>query len=88
MGYDNAAKKYVSTWVDNMGTGIMYMEGKWNDNIKGIEFKGVTVDPMTGKDMKTRQVFLIKDDNSQVMEMYMEDKGKEMKTMEIMLTRM
>jgi hypothetical protein len=31
-------KNYVSTWVDNMGTGIMYLEGKWRDDIKGIEF--------------------------------------------------
>src|SRR5215213_2959322 len=23
-GYDNLSKQYVSTWIDNMGTGIMY----------------------------------------------------------------
>ena len=26
-GYDNVKKKYVSTWMDNMGTMIMVMEG-------------------------------------------------------------
>src|SRR5438093_365602 len=26
-GYDNAKKKFVSSWVDNMGTGIMNSEG-------------------------------------------------------------
>ncbi len=25
-GYDNLAKQYVSTWVDNMGTGIMNID--------------------------------------------------------------
>ena len=87
-GYDNAAKKYVSTWVDNMGTGIMYLEGKWRDDIKGIEFRGNAVDPMTGKDMKVREVLMFKDDKTQMMEMYMEDKGKEMKTMELTMTKM
>ncbi|RZJ63354.1 MAG: DUF1579 domain-containing protein [Flavobacterium sp.] len=28
MGFDNASKKVVSTWYDNMGTGIMYMKGR------------------------------------------------------------
>src|SRR5205085_3415920 len=31
-GYDNARKVYVSTWIDNMGSGIMNMEGPWDAN--------------------------------------------------------
>lgn len=30
MGYDNAKKKFVSTWIDNLGTGIINMPGEWN----------------------------------------------------------
>jgi hypothetical protein len=86
--YDNTAKKYMNSWVDNMSTGMMYMEGKWRDDIKGIEFMGTMVDPMTGKDTKMRQVLMFKDDKTQTMEMYVEDKGKEMKTMEITMTKM
>ena len=26
-GYDNLRKKYVTTWIDTMGTGIFSMEG-------------------------------------------------------------
>ena len=26
-GYDNGKKKFVGTWMDNMGTGIMMSEG-------------------------------------------------------------
>lgn len=88
LGYDNATKKYVSSWVDNMGTGMMYMEGKWRDDIKGLEFKGMGVDPSTGKEVKMRQTFIIKDDKTQIMEMYDEKTGKEVKTMEITLTKM
>jgi hypothetical protein len=71
-----------------MGTGLMYLEGKWRDDIKGIEMKGMSADPMTGKEMKTRQVIMMKDANTQVIEMYMDTNGKEMKSMEITLTRM
>lgn len=39
-GYDNAKKKFISNWIDNMGTGIMNMEGEWNGSTKSIEFKG------------------------------------------------
>lgn len=88
MGFDNATKKYVSSWVDNMGTGLMYMEGKWRDDIKGIEFRGMGVDPATGKEVRMRQVFTIKDDKTQVIEMYDEKNGKETKTMEITLTKL
>jgi hypothetical protein len=88
IAYDNAAKRYVTTWLDNMGTGIMYAEGKWRDDIKGIEFKGMSVDPITGKDIKTRQVITFKDPNTQMFEMFMDMGGKEVKSMEMTLTRM
>src|SRR4029077_20816635 len=28
-GYDNAKKKFIGSWVDNMGTGIMMSEGDY-----------------------------------------------------------
>lgn len=88
IGYDNAAKKYMTTWIDNMGTGIMYMEGTMNADKRSVEFKGTGVDPMTSKPIKMREVITFKDDNNQKMEMYMMQDGKEMKTMEITLTKM
>ncbi len=30
-GYDNTSKKFVSTWIDNISTGIMYMTGTMNE---------------------------------------------------------
>ncbi len=88
MGFDNASKKYVSSWIDNMSTGIMYMDGIWRDDINGIEFKGNGFDPATGKSIPMRQVFIFKDEKTQVMQMYEVRKGKEMKTMEMTLTKM
>ena len=87
IGYDNAKKVFVSTWMDNLGTGVMVMEGKYDPATKSINFLGKAVDPLTGKDMKIREVFKYVDANTQVMEMYMDHTGKEFKTMEIKFTR-
>ncbi len=87
LGYDNAKKVFVSTWIDNMGTGIMYMEGKWDEKGKTIHFKGKSVDPMTGKEMQVREEFRIIDDSHQEMEMYMTQNGKEFQSMEIKFSR-
>jgi Protein of unknown function (DUF1579) len=87
LGYDNAKKVFVSTWADNMGTGIMVMEGKWDDKSKTISFTGKSTDPATGKDLPVREVFTWIDNNKQKMEMFMTAEGKEYKTMEIILTR-
>jgi hypothetical protein len=86
-GYDNAKKVFVNSWIDNAGTGMMYLEGKWDAQNKTINFSGKMVDPMTGKDMPIREVLKFVDDNTQVMEMFMTDKGTEFKTMEIKYTR-
>lgn len=31
LAYDNARKIYLSTWIDNMGTGIMVLEGTFDE---------------------------------------------------------
>src|SRR5687768_16534655 len=87
-GYDNAKKVFISTWIDNFGTGIMILEGKWNAQKKAIEFKGKQTDPMTGKDLKVRETLSYLDDGSELMEMWMEQNGKEFKTMEIRFSKM
>ncbi|MEP6616742.1 MAG: DUF1579 domain-containing protein [Ginsengibacter sp.] len=87
LAYDNAKKIFQSSWIDNMGTGITNMEGTWDSTFKTINFKGRTIDPGTGKDMDVREIFTIVDDNNQKMEMFANQGGKEMKTMEILFTR-
>ena len=86
-GYDNAKKVFIYNWIDNMGTGIMHMEGPWDEATKTINFKGKMIDPMTGKELDVRDVFTYVDDNTEKMEMFCTDNGKEFKTMEITFTR-
>lgn len=88
MAYDNAKKQFESTWIDNMGTGIMKSTGTYDPATKTLNLKGVSTDPMSGKDMAFREVYRFVDDNTQVMEMYMTPQGaQEFKTMEIKFTR-
>jgi hypothetical protein len=86
--YDNAKKMYVSTWVDNMGTGVMQLQGPWDDASKSMTLKGSCTDPITGKDMTIREVYTIVDATHQKMEMYCMQDGKEFKNMEMTMTKM
>jgi hypothetical protein len=89
-GYDNHKKKYVSTWIDNMGTGIMQMEGTWDEASKTMTMEG-QMDDITreGRKCEMKEIFKIIDDDHHVMEMYGPDQktGKQYKTMEIKYTR-
>ena len=86
-GYDNFAKKYVTTWIDSMGTGIFSMDGTASADGKTITLDGGHSDPIEGF-MKHRAVWKFVDANSQTFEMYGSGKhGKEMKMMEITYTR-
>ena len=90
LAYDNAKKMFISTWVDNMGTGIMLLEGPWDETTKTMTLTGKAIDPTAGNasEMDVREVFKIVDDNTQIMEMYgpaMD--GKEFKMMEITYSR-
>jgi len=86
-GYDNHTKKYVSTWMDSMDTGIFFMEGTASADGKTITQKGQYDDPIEGR-MKLRTVTKIVDNNTEIFEMYgTGKKGKETKMMEIAYTR-
>lgn len=86
--YDIHRKEFVSTWIDNMGSGIMVLKGPWDDATKTVNLKGRMTDPGTKGDVDVRETFKIIDDNTQEMEMFMEmPDGKEFKTMNIRYTR-
>jgi len=86
-GFDNAKKVYVSSWIDNFGTGLMFMEGKFDEASKKIIFKGTMVDPMTGKDTEYKETIKAIDENNMEMEMFTVVGGKDIKNMEIKYSR-
>lgn len=87
VGYDNVLKIYQSTWVDNMGTGIMFMQGRYDEKTKTLTMRGKMLDPIIGRETMMRQTIKFIDDNNQLMEMYQTKNGKEFKNMEIKFTR-
>lgn len=88
LAYDNAKHTFIDTWIDNMGTGVMTVEGTWDEATKRINFAGKMVDPTSGNDLPVREVFTMKDADHQMMEMFVSGPdGKEFKTMELQYTR-
>ena len=86
-GYDNLRKRYVTTWIDTMGTGIFMMEGTASADGKTITLRGQHDEPGGGH-MMHRAVWKIVDGNTQTFDMYGTHKhGKEMKMLEIAYTR-
>jgi hypothetical protein len=85
-GFDNALKVYQSVWIDNMGTGIMNLEGTFDKASNSITYKGKMVTP-NGSKADVREVVKIIDKDHSMFEMFV-DMGKgESKTMEIKYTK-
>ncbi|NUM71378.1 MAG: DUF1579 domain-containing protein [Ignavibacteriaceae bacterium] len=86
-GYDNTLGRFFSTWIDNMGTGIMYSTGTWNEEKKRIEWQGTMTDPMLKTEMPVKQYSWHDGKDKMVMEMYVIVPGGEYKNMEVVMTR-
>lgn len=88
LGYDNQAQKFVSTWMDNMGTMIMTADGTADAAGKVITFKGDFMDPMTNQKTWMKTVYKIESNDKFMIEMYGPDQaGKEYLAMELTHTR-
>jgi hypothetical protein len=74
VGYDNHTKKYVSTWIDSMSTGIYYFEGTASPDGKIITQESSYDDPVRGP-MDWRSVTRIADDHTLEYEMFLTPKG-------------
>ena len=86
--FDNASKKYYSSWIDNMSTGLMFSSGTMDPKTKSIVFLGEQPDPITGKTTKMREVMTINGENEMLMEMYSTPTGaKEFLSMKILMKR-
>ena len=85
-GYDNVKKKFVSSWIDNMSTGIMISEGTYDPASKTITYFA-EYEAMPGMKTKTRGLLKLTDKNHRTLEFFEDRGGKEVKTMEIGYTR-
>ncbi len=87
-GYDNITKKYFSTWIDTMMTGMMRLDGTAARYGGVINYEGTHPDPLRGKYVKTRSVERTISDDKVIYTSYnTADDGREFKGMELTYTR-
>lgn len=88
MGYDNVAKKYTSTWMDNMSTGIMTSEGTADGSGRVFSFNTEYNCPMNGPDQHGKATLKIEGDDKVVYQMSEKGPdGKEFTGVEVTYTR-
>ena len=89
-GYDNMKKKFITHWIDNMGTGFYPSSGSLDKAAKTRSEAGVWACPITGGDLNVRIITKIVDKDKFIMEMYTSGGmygDKEFKNMEAVYTR-
>jgi hypothetical protein len=87
-GYDNLKKKYVGTWIDNMGTGIMTSEGTYDAATKTFTYANEMPDSTMTKYIKGRTTETWTDNDHYSMKEYSPGPdGKEYMNMQIDYTR-
>jgi Protein of unknown function (DUF1579) len=85
-GYDNVKQKFTSSWMDNMGTGILMFEGTYDPATKTFTYTG-EMEVVPGMKIPVRSVVKVTDKNHRTFEWYENRGGQEMKTLEIDYTR-
>jgi hypothetical protein len=85
-GYDNAKKKFVSAWIDNMSTMILNSEGTYDAATKTFTYNA-QCEMIPGKTTTIREVIKVVDKDHHTFEWYDNSRGPETKTMEISYTR-
>src|SRR5947207_14762494 len=73
-GYDNVKKKFVGTWIDSMGTGVMMSEGDYDPATKTFTYTG-EIEVMPGMKQKIREVVKLTDNDHMDFEWYEDRDG-------------
>lgn len=88
IGFDNVRGRYISSWIDTMGTGMMTTEGQIDPSGKVITLNGEYVDPITKLSKQVRTVTTIESSDRHRFEMFEKsDAGDEIKSLEVIYTR-
>lgn len=88
-GFDNVSEQFVSSWIDNQGTGMMQGTGELSSDGKVLTWKFNYNCPITRKPTLMREIETITGPNSKTLEMWGIDpkSGKEFKMMQIDFTK-
>lgn len=87
IGYDNMKKEYMSTWMDNMSTGMMVSTAQYDPASKTLKESGTFSCPMKGTQVSFTSELKFIDGNHFTYTMYQEENGQKYKSMDISYTR-
>jgi hypothetical protein len=88
VGYDKLLNKFISVWIDNMGTGLLQGTGTYDETTKTYTYTTMAPDVMVGNYKQGRTIERVLNDDRWVMEMYdTTPDGKEFVTMKGEYTR-
>jgi len=88
LGYNTLNETFSLSSFNNMGTGVLTLQGGWKVPSKTIELKGTTISPETKKNITVRQVITFVDADHFTIESFDSKNGKdEMKSFEYRFTR-
>jgi hypothetical protein len=86
--FDNVAEEYVTTWIDNMSTGILILRGTYDRDSDAVVMRGEYTDPVTQQTRSLRSVERITPDGARVYEHWeLAADGTEYKVMELTYRR-
>jgi len=86
-GYNNATQKYTGVWLDNMGTGMMTMEGTYDSNSGEMTETGSYEGPMGKMTFRMVSKQVSDDEIRFTMHSKMSPDAPETKCMEMVYTR-
>ena len=89
--FDNDKQTFKTTWIDDVGTGMVVMEGPWDEMSKSMSLAGSMVDPSSAdeKEIAVRQLYKVEDEKHHTMQMFVPGKdSKEFMMMEMKFTKM
>ena len=87
-GYDKGAKKYFSTWIDSMSTGLMRSDGVADASGDVITYVGEYFDPQRNATVKQKYVLTLKSRKTHSSAVYeVAADGSERKIMDLVYTR-
>jgi len=86
-GYDNAQQVFKSIWIDNMGTGMAFSTGVFDEETNITTYEGEMVDPVSGDEIHYQQTLECSDNDSMLMTMYMDYMGESFKAMTVEFKR-
>lgn len=88
-GYDNVSKKYLSTWLNDMSTGMMHGTGTSSDDGRTITWSYTMSCPITDGPTSMREIESHPNDDTMTYEAFTKDpkSGREFLTMKLELKR-